>query len=41
MHDVPESTLDLLSRLLGKRTAMRVYRGSLDLPPALVPRQSS
>ena len=29
MSDVPESTLDLLSRLLGKRTAKRVYRGSL------------
>ena len=29
MHDVPEPTLELLSRLLGKRTAKRVYRGSL------------
>ena len=29
MTDVPEPTLDLLSRLLGKRTAKRVYRGSL------------
>ena len=29
MPDVPEPTLDLLSRLLGKRTAKRVYRGSL------------
>ena len=29
MHDTPESTLDLLSQLLGKRTARRVYRGSL------------
>ena len=29
MTDIPEPTLDLLSRLLGKRTAKRVYRGSL------------
>jgi DNA repair protein RadC len=29
MPDDPEPTLDLLSRLLGKRTAKRVYRGSL------------
>lgn len=29
MTDVPEPTLELLSRLLGKRTAKRVYRGSL------------
>jgi DNA repair protein RadC len=29
MPDSPEPTLDLLSRLLGKRTARRVYRGSL------------
>ena len=29
MPDVPEPTLDLLSRLLGKRIAKRVYRGSL------------
>ena len=29
MHDMPEPTLDLLSRLLGKRIAKRVYRGSL------------
>jgi DNA repair protein RadC len=29
MTDIPESTLELLSRLLGKRTAKRVYRGSL------------
>jgi len=29
MPDLPEPTLDLLSRLLGKRTAKRVYRGSL------------
>jgi len=29
MKDVPDSTLELLSRLLGKRTAKRVYRGSL------------
>ena len=29
MPDDPESTLDLLSRLIGKRTAKRVYRGSL------------
>ena len=29
MPDDPESTLDLLARLLGKRTAKRVYRGSL------------
>jgi DNA repair protein RadC len=30
MKDIPESTVDLLSRLLGKRTAKRVYRGSLN-----------
>lgn len=29
MPDVPEPTLDLLALLLGKRTAKRVYRGSL------------
>ena len=29
MPDVPETTLELLSRLLGKRIAKRVYRGSL------------
>ena len=29
MPDVSEPTLDLLSRLLGKRTAKRFYRGSL------------
>jgi DNA repair protein RadC len=29
MPDLPEPTLELLSRLLGKRTAKRVYRGSL------------
>jgi DNA repair protein RadC len=29
MNDIPESTLDLLSRLLGKGIAKRVYRGSL------------
>jgi DNA repair protein RadC len=29
MKDIPEPTLELLSRLLGKRTAKRVYRGSL------------
>jgi len=29
MTDIPEPTLELLSRLLGKRTAKRVYRGSL------------
>jgi DNA repair protein RadC len=29
MTDTPEPTLELLSRLLGKRTAKRVYRGSL------------
>ena len=29
MNDTPEPTLELLSRLLGKRTAKRVYRGSL------------
>ena len=29
MPDVPEPTLDLLSQLLGKRTARRVYRGSI------------
>ena len=36
MNDTPEPTLDLLSLLLGKRTAKRVYRGSLDRP---VPRR--
>ena len=30
MTDDPEPTLDLLSRLLGKRTAKRHYRGSLN-----------
>ena len=29
MKDIPEPTLELLSRLLGKRVAKRVYRGSL------------
>lgn len=29
MNDPPEPTLYLLSLLLGKRTAKRVYRGSL------------
>ena len=29
MNDVPESTLELLSQLLGKRVAKRLYRGSL------------
>ncbi len=29
MHDVPEPNLHLLQLLLGKRTAKRVYRGSL------------
>ena len=29
MNDIPEPTLHLLSLLLGKRTAKRVYRGSL------------
>ena len=29
MTDMPESTLELLSRLLGKRVAKRVFRGSL------------
>lgn len=29
MNDTPEPTLHLLSLLLGKRTAQRVYRGSL------------
>ena len=29
MNDVPEPTLELLSRLLGKRVAKRVFRGSL------------
>jgi hypothetical protein len=29
MKDPPEPTLHLLSLLLGKRTAKRVYRGSL------------
>lgn len=29
MHETPQSTLELLSQLLGKRTARRVYRGSL------------
>jgi DNA repair protein RadC len=29
MPDVPEPTLDLLSRLLGKRVAKRAFRGSL------------
>ena len=29
MKDIPEPTLELLSRLLGKRTAKRLYRGSL------------
>ena len=29
MNDVPEPTLDLLARLLGRRIAKRVYRGSL------------
>jgi hypothetical protein len=29
MNDPPEPTLHLLSLLLGKRTAKRVYRGSL------------
>jgi len=29
MNDIPEPTLDLLSRLIGKSIAKRVYRGSL------------
>lgn len=29
MKDIPEPTLELLSQLLGKRTAKRLYRGSL------------
>lgn len=29
MNDPPESTLDLLAKLLGKRAAKRLYRGSL------------
>jgi len=29
MTEVPEPTVELLSRLLGKRIAKRVYRGSL------------
>jgi hypothetical protein len=29
MNDLPEPTLHLLFLLLGKRTAKRVYRGSL------------
>jgi hypothetical protein len=29
MNDLPEPTLHLLSLLLGKHTAKRVYRGSL------------
>jgi DNA repair protein RadC len=29
MNDIPEPTLDLLCRLLGKSVAKRVYRGSL------------
>lgn len=29
MHEIPESTIELLSLLLGKRLARRVYRGSL------------
>ena len=29
MNEIPEPTLELLSRLLGKRTAKRVYRGTL------------
>jgi len=29
MNDVPEPTLELLSQLLGRRSAKRVYRGSL------------
>lgn len=29
MPDDPEPTLELLSRLLGKRAATRLYRGSL------------
>ena len=34
MTHTPDSTLDLLSRLLGKRTAKRVYRLDYDRPAA-------